>query len=99
MALTPTPNRRVRDTRANVGHQPANAVRQGADVLVTGDVRYHDAQIAESLGVGIIDAGHFATEHIMVPKLGDTLASLAAGRNMDIEILPLVGEKDPFHLV
>lgn len=34
----------------------------GCDVLITGDLRYHDAKEAEALGIAIIDAGHEGTE-------------------------------------
>jgi putative NIF3 family GTP cyclohydrolase 1 type 2 len=37
-----------------------------ADVYVTGDIKYHDAQRASELGLSLIDAGHFGTEkHIL----------------------------------
>ncbi len=38
------------------------ASHEGADILITGDVKYHEAQEALARGLGIIDAGHFATE-------------------------------------
>jgi hypothetical protein len=40
-----------------------------ADVLVTGDVKYHTAVEALENGLCIIDAGHFETERIIVPKI------------------------------
>jgi len=40
-----------------------------ADVLITGDLKYHAALEAEALGLAVIDAGHFATESIMVTKM------------------------------
>ncbi len=36
----------------------------GADVIITGDVKYHDAQDALEMGIGVIDAGHFGSENI-----------------------------------
>lgn len=51
----------------------ARAAWLGADVLVTGDVKYHDAQAAERLGVAVIDAGHAATEQPVVPFLAELL--------------------------
>lgn len=38
------------------------AAKKGADLLLTGDVGHHAALEAESLGMGIIDGGHFETE-------------------------------------
>jgi dinuclear metal center YbgI/SA1388 family protein len=75
------------------------AVRQGADVLVTGDVKYHDAKIAQEQNIGLIDAGHFATEHLMVERLVSTLQQLVAERNWPLVIVPMTGEADPFRSV
>ncbi len=38
------------------------------DCLITGDIKYHDAQLALSLGLALIDIGHFS-EHVFVEKL------------------------------
>lgn len=45
-----------------------NAVKSGADVLVTGDVKYHEVQKALRSGLAIVDAGHYGTEKIF-PEL------------------------------
>lgn len=47
------------------------AKRAGADVYLTGDVKYHDGQTARQLGVAVVDAGHFATERPIVQALAD----------------------------
>ncbi|HLV09074.1 MAG TPA: Nif3-like dinuclear metal center hexameric protein [Halanaerobiales bacterium] len=44
------------------------AHKNKADLYITGDVKYHQAQLAEELGLCLIDAGHFETE-IQVIKL------------------------------
>ena len=46
-----------------------DAVRCGAQVLVTGDIRYHDAQEALAMGLCLVDAGHFATEFPILSAL------------------------------
>lgn len=51
-------------------HQASSA---GADVLVTGDVKYHDAQDAALLGLALIDAGHAGTENPLIFMLADYL--------------------------
>ena len=38
------------------------AIAQGCDVLITGDIRYHDACDANDAGLALIDATHYATE-------------------------------------
>lgn len=48
----------------------------GAHAYVTGDVDYHDALLAESLGLTVIDAGHAATELPSLQPLAARLADL-----------------------
>jgi hypothetical protein len=73
-----------------------SAHRQGADVLVTGDVKYHEARQAEDLGIGLIDAGHFATERLMIDLVADALRNAAGKRHWEIEFVTYTGEQDPF---
>jgi len=72
------------------------AVRQGADVLVTGDLKYHEARQAEESRLGIIDAGHFATERLMAGRLADTLNRAAKEASLEISFTVLEQETDPF---
>ena len=73
-----------------------DAWRQGADLLVTGDVRYHDARDAETLGVALLDAGHFATEFPMVRGVAEALRSELGEKKFDAEVLECSGEREPF---
>lgn len=45
-----------------------------ADAYVTADCRYHDFQLAEKLGLTLIDAGHFPTENVVIEPLMQTVA-------------------------
>ncbi len=45
----------------------------GVQVLVTGDVKYHDFQRAAELGILVVDAGHFETEIPIVDNLADRM--------------------------
>lgn len=38
------------------------AAKAGAQAYVTGDVKYHDMQLAKELGIVVADVGHFGTE-------------------------------------
>ena len=40
------------------------AVQQGADVFVTGDIKHHDALDAKIQGVNLIDINHYS-EYVM----------------------------------
>ncbi len=77
----------------------AEAIRQGADVLVTGDVKYHEAKQAQSQGIGLIDAGHFHSEQLMVAGLAAKLRQAAVGRGLAIEFREMTGEQDPFSVI
>jgi len=77
----------------------ADAVRNGADCLVTGDVKFHEAQRARAEGVALIDAGHFATEQIMIDGLSRRLRTLLQDCQFDIEIFTMDTEKDPFNTI
>ncbi|HIE51827.1 MAG TPA: Nif3-like dinuclear metal center hexameric protein [Armatimonadetes bacterium] len=74
--LVGDPQRPIR-TVAVVGGSGASfldaAERAKADVLVTGDVRHHDAWHARALGLAVIDPGHYATERPMVSFLAARL--------------------------
>lgn len=48
----------------------------GAHAYVTGDIDYHDALLAESLGLTVIDAGHASTELPSLESLAGRLAGL-----------------------
>jgi dinuclear metal center YbgI/SA1388 family protein len=72
------------------------AHRQGADVLVTGDVKYHEARQAEELGIALIDAGHFATEQLMIEQVTQSLQAAARQLNWGVAFEAYTGEEDPF---
>jgi len=68
----------------------------GADVYITGDIRYHDARKIEEAGLGIIDVGHFASEIIVVKALAERLKQLLSDSGIDVEIKTSDLERDPF---
>ncbi|MGI6084544.1 MAG: Nif3-like dinuclear metal center hexameric protein [Acetivibrionales bacterium] len=48
-------------------------VRISSDVLITGDLKYHDAQELVHNGIFTVDAGHYGTEIIFVDEMSDIL--------------------------
>lgn len=62
------------------------ALAKGADTLVTGDVKYHNAQQAVFSGLNIIDAGHQPTELPVLDKLADRLSLRLVEREMDVVV-------------
>ena len=53
-----------------------DAIKAGADVLVTGDISHAKGLDAMAAGMAIIDAGHYGTECVFVPFVKDTLQQM-----------------------
>ena len=68
----------------------------GAPVFISGDLKYHDARDTEALGLGLIDIGHFASEHLVLETLSKELHKELAKHNFDVIIEICKIEKDPF---
>ncbi len=75
------------------------AKMQGADLYVTGDVKYHEAQKAQELDMNLIDAGHFGTEAPVAEALADKLNLYARKNKWNIEIIYDTTAKDPFSII
>jgi dinuclear metal center YbgI/SA1388 family protein len=76
-----------------------DAARSGADVLVTGDVKYHEARDAEDMGLALIDAGHYPTEIIMVHEMTERLGqALVKAGYADCQVEACKTETDPFRI-
>jgi dinuclear metal center YbgI/SA1388 family protein len=69
-----------------------DAARAGADVLFTGEARFHRALEAEALGIGLVVAGHHATERPGVEELAKSIARAFP----ELKIWPSEREYDPF---
>lgn len=68
----------------------------GADVYISGDLKFHDARAVEAVGLGLIDIGHFASEHLMVEMLAERLKNVISKAGMAINIEACKLENDPF---
>jgi dinuclear metal center YbgI/SA1388 family protein len=77
------------------GSMVSLASKNGADLLVTGDVRHHEALEAESLGLALMDAGHFYTEKAALGPFGDRLGKAFIKRKMKVLVEVYGDEKDP----
>lgn len=61
------------------------------DVLITGDLKYHEARDAEAMNLAIIDAGHFGTESIVGDMLCTLLRGIFQEKGMNVEISAFTG--------
>lgn len=72
------------------GSMLSDAVKQGCDTFITADVK-HDVYLeAKSLGINLLDAGHYATETVICPVLAGWLRG--AFPELSIEISECQGE-------
>ncbi|SDK39470.1 Nif3-like dinuclear metal center hexameric protein [Natronincola ferrireducens] len=75
------------------------AKNKGCDCLVTGDVKYHDAQRAIELGINVIDAGHFETEIVFVDLVTQYLKKQMKERDIDVEVISSSTNINPFNIL
>jgi dinuclear metal center YbgI/SA1388 family protein len=68
----------------------------GAQVFISGDLRYHDAREVEALNLGIIDMGHFASEYLAIEILAKRLDKILAADGKDVKVEACRLENDPF---
>jgi len=71
----------------------------GAQVYISGDIKYHDARDVEAAHLGVIDIGHFASEHFIAVDLAARLGTIftESGINAAIEACDI--EIDPFKVL
>ena len=74
----------------------ADFFKSGAQAYISGDLRYHDARDTESFNLGLIDIGHFPSEHLVVEVLAERLQNLIAESRMNVKVVACDLERDPF---
>ena len=74
-------------------------LRAEAEAFITGDLKYHDARLAEERGLVIIDVGHFASERIVLEPIADFLRTRAESEGARLEVFISKSEKDPFNII
>ncbi len=89
------PDRRVRSLAIVCGAGDdflPDAASAGADALLTGEARFHRGLEAEAMGIGLIVAGHHATERLGVEDLARRIGEAFP----DLGVWPSRTEADPF---
>ena len=75
------------------------AFSMGADVLVTGEVSHHDALKASSMGLAVIDAGHFPTEKTAFALFAGRFQELLSREGWDVIMETFEDEANPMKWV
>lgn len=71
------------------------AIKQGANALITGEVKHHVAIYAKENNFNIIEMQHYTSERIYVFELVKILQNLAIERNVDVKVFASKKEVNP----
>lgn len=72
------------------------AKNAGADLYLTGDVKYHDAQLAVKLGIVVADGSHYGTEVPVAADLQRRLQAVSDEKNWQIPVIIDPTRRDMF---
>ena len=70
------------------------AYKAGCDVLITGDMKYHDAQDSIDMGMKVIDCGHFDTEKVFIDIMFDYISD-----NFELDVIKSEVNLNPFNII
>lgn len=73
---------------SDIGYFKA-AKSKGADVYITGDIRYHETQRAQGIGLNLIDATHYATENLAMRDVANYLTQNTTGVHIHVSSVDL----------
>lgn len=62
------------------------AINKKADILITGDIKYHEADMAVNKGINLIDIGHYDSEKYVLEKIKELLKKIT-NNSIDIKVL------------
>jgi dinuclear metal center YbgI/SA1388 family protein len=71
-------------------------LQSDAQVMISGDLRYHDARDVEAAHRGLVDIGHFNSEQLMKSALVQRLAGALSRKRLSVRVEACPLEKDPF---
>lgn len=77
----------------------STAFEKGADLLLTGDVGHHHALECRSLGMALIDGGHFHLEKTAFGVFSERLKDILSSYGWEIEVEWEEREADPAHFL
>ncbi|MDR5658002.1 Nif3-like dinuclear metal center hexameric protein [Serpentinicella sp. ANB-PHB4] len=72
------------------------ASQKGCDLLVTGDIKYHDAQLAAELKLNLLDIGHYESEVYFKDLLFNYLEKEFIKKDINVNLLKTKTKNNPF---
>lgn len=76
----------------------SDAVRRGADVLITSDVRYHAFHAAHD-AIPVIDPGHYESERFVVPGLHEALMRIVHKAELNVDLVTIDVDTNPVAII
>ncbi|MCG8473571.1 MAG: Nif3-like dinuclear metal center hexameric protein [Desulfobacterales bacterium] len=73
--------------------------KSGADLYISGDIKYHEARDVEAQGLALLDAGHFETEHFVCDLLTHRLKEVLDRQGHQVDVVASTVEKPAFCVV
>lgn len=95
MGKRETEIRRIAVAGGSGGSMIVFACEKGADLLITGEIKHHEALAAESAGLCMIDGGHFSTERTPLVTYVDYLRDIFKKKNINVMFELFEDEEDP----
>lgn len=89
--------RRLAVVAGSGGSLVSLASEKGADILVTGEVSHHHALEAKSLGIALIDGGHFHTEKAAFRNFAGRLMEVLTGKGWETTVEVYEDETSPIY--
>lgn len=77
------------------GDMIRDALKDGCDLFITGDLKLHEAQYAKAMGISVIDAGHYGTEKIFTENFAQQLSEKLEGK---VQVIEAKADTNPFTL-
>ena len=81
------------------GRNVAAAAKAGAEALVTGEIRHAQVLQAVSLGMSVVEVGHFASERAIVGAIVERLNVAFASANLCCRAIAAASEREPFTIL
>ncbi len=72
------------------------AFLRGAQVYVSGEIKHSVARWAEAHGFCVVDAGHYATENMVVPLLVSSLSDTLEQKGMETDVRATTMQSSPY---
>ena len=66
--------KRVAVASGSGGSEIYAAAAEGCSALVTGEIKHHEINEANNLGITVVDAGHFKSENVVIRPLINKLS-------------------------